>query len=79
MTDKVIEIEVLRKIKGLKKSIKIMSNLIKIKQNYLNNLSLFVSYSSINKECHSLKAEIMEISSTVESYKKILERLRKEV
>lgn len=79
MIDNVTPIDILRRIKGLSRSIVTLNKLIAVKQNYLNNLSLFTEYSSINSECHSIKAEIMTISGTIERQEHALKRLRKEI
>lgn len=71
--------ELQRKITSLEKSINEVTQIQIIKTSYLNKLQLFKHYDSINKQCHTIQAEIKELSLNVGSKMAILNRLRKEL
>lgn len=75
----VVYLDTIRKIKGLEESIKTKRQILRIKRDYLNKLSVFQRYDSIRIECHKLDDTITRMMFSIGMHEQTLERLRKEV
>lgn len=77
--DNVVYLTVLRKIKGLEETIKNKRNLLKVKEDYLNQLSKFQYYDTIRIECHKLYDDNTRLLFNIGMHEQALENLRKEL
>jgi hypothetical protein len=74
-----VNLDVLRKIKGLERSIKEKREILSIREEYLNKLSRFQKYDTIRIECHELDRSIFDLSITIGIMESKLIKLEKEL
>lgn len=79
VTNNVVSLDTVRKIKRLERSIIEKRNILKIREEYLNKLSVFQKYDTIRIECHELDRSNTELEITIGIMESKLITLQKEL
>lgn len=74
----VVDLVLLRKIKGLERSLNDYTNILKIRIDFINKLQSYQNYLTINRELIGIQKDILELEKNIGQLKDKLVLLRKE-